>query len=60
MVTDLSTMEPKVLSGTTAGTSITSFRWLNDKKLLVSRDSRAGLDSASMYTIDRDGKIQHY
>ena len=56
VVTDLSTMEPKVLSGTTAGTSITSFRWLNDKKLLVSRDSRAGLDSASMYTIDRDGK----
>ena len=35
VVTDLSTMEPKVLSGTTAGTSITSFRWLNDKKLLV-------------------------
>ena len=29
---------------------------VNDKKLLVSRDSRAGLDSASMYTIDRDGK----
>ena len=56
VVTDLSTMEPKVLSGTTPGTSITSFRWLNDKKLLVSRDSRAGLDSASMYTIDRDGK----
>jgi hypothetical protein len=37
VVTDLSTMEPKVLSGTTAGTSITSFRWLNDKIISFER-----------------------
>ena len=41
VVTNLETMEPKVISGTTAGSAVTSFRWLNDEKLLVSRDSRA-------------------
>ena len=56
VVTNLETMEPKVISGTTSGSAVTSFRWLDDMKLLVSRDSRAGIDSASMYTIDRDGK----
>ena len=56
VVTNLETMEPKVISGTTAGSAVTSFRWLNNEKLLVSRDSRAGIDSASLYTIDRDGK----
>ena len=56
VVTNLETMEPKVISGTTAGSAVTSFRWLNDEKLLVSRDSRAGIDSASLYTVDRDGK----
>ena len=49
-------MEPKVISGTTPGSAVTSFRWLDNEKLLVSRDSRAGIDSASMYTVDRDGK----
>ena len=56
VVTNLETMEPKIISGTTAGSAVTSFRWLNNEKLLVSRDSRAGIDSASLYTIDRDGK----
>ena len=58
VVTNLETMEPKVISGTTAGSAVTSFRWLNDEKLLVSRDSRSGIDSASMYTVDRTAKIQ--
>jgi len=56
VVTNLETMEPKVISGTTAGSAVTSFRWLNNEKLLVSRDSRSGIDSASLYTVDRDGK----
>ena len=56
VVTNLETMEPKIISGTTAGSAVTSFRWLNDERLLVSRDSRAGIDSASLYTVDRDGK----
>ena len=56
VVTNLETMEPKIISGTTAGSAVTSFRWLNNERLLVSRDSRAGIDSASLYTIDRDGK----
>ncbi len=55
VVTDLKTMTPKVISGTTAGSAVTSFVWLNDKTLLVSRDSRSNIDSASLYTIDRDG-----
>ncbi len=55
VVTDLATMTPKVISGTTAGSAVSSFSWLNDKTLLVSRDGRASLDSASLYTIDRDG-----
>ena len=53
VVTNLETMEAKVISGTTSGSAVTSFRWLNNEKLLVSRDSRAGIDSASMYTVDR-------
>ena len=57
VVTNLETMEPKIISGTTAGSAVTSFRWLNDERLLVSRDSRAGIDSASLYTVDRVGKI---
>ena len=56
VVTNLETMEPKIISGTTAGSAVTSFRWLDNEKLLVSRDSRAGIDSASLYTVDRDGK----
>ena len=56
VVTNLETMEPKVISGTTACSAVTSFRWLNNEKLLVSRDSRSGIDSASLYTVDRDGK----
>jgi len=56
VVTNLATMEPKVLSGTTAGTAVTSFSWINEDKLLVSRDSRAGFNSRSLYTIDKDGK----
>ena len=56
VVTNLETMEAKVISGTTSGSAVTSFRWLNNEKLLVSRDSRVGIDSASMYTVDRDGK----
>ena len=55
VVTDLKTMTPKVISGTTAGSAVTSFVWLNDKTLLVSRDSRSNIDSASLYTIDKDG-----
>ena len=55
VVTDLKTMTTKVISGTTAGSAVTSFVWLNDKTLLVSRDSRSNIDSASLYTIDRDG-----
>jgi hypothetical protein len=56
VVTNLTTMEPKVLSGTTAGSAVTSFSWLNEDKLLVSRDSRSSMDSYSLYTIDKDGK----
>ena len=56
VVTNLETMEPKVISGTTPGSAVTSFRGWDNEKLLVSRDSRAGIDSASMYTVDRDGK----
>ena len=56
VVTNLTTMEPKVLSGTTAGSAVTSARWLNEDKLLVSRDSRSSMDSYSLYTIDKDGK----
>ena len=55
VVTDLKTMTPKVISGTTPGSSVSGFSWLNDEKLLVYRDSRAALDSASLYTINRDG-----
>ena len=55
VVTDLATMTPKIISGTTAGSAVSSFSWLNDETLLVSRDGRASLDSASLYTVDRDG-----
>ena len=56
VITDLNTMEPKIISGTTPGSAVSSFAWLNEKTLLVSRDGRSSLDSASLYTIDRDGK----
>ena len=55
VVTDLATMTPKVISGTTAGSAVSGFNWLNDETLLVSRDGRASLDSASLYTVNRDG-----
>ena len=38
VVTDLATMTPKIISGTTAGSAVSSFSWLNDETLLVSRD----------------------
>ena len=37
VVTNLETMEAKVISGTTPGSAVTSFRWLDNEKLLVSR-----------------------
>ena len=55
VVTDLATMTPKVISGTTAGSAVSDFAWINDETLLVSRDGRASLDSASIYTVKRDG-----
>tara|TARA_E500000178_G_C17025019_1_gene757547 strand:- start:617 stop:2677 length:2061 start_codon:yes stop_codon:yes gene_type:complete len=55
VVTDLKTMKPKVISGTTAGSAVSDFAWLNDETLLVYRDGRASLDSYSLYTINRDG-----
>ena len=55
VVTDLATMTPKVISGTTAGSAVSGLNWLNDQTLLVSRDGRASLDSASLYTVNRDG-----
>jgi len=55
VVTDLKTMQPKVISGTTAGSAVSDFVWLNDETLLVYRDGRASLDSYSLYTINRDG-----
>ena len=57
VVTNLDTMEPKVLSGTSAGSSVSSFSWLNENTLLVSRGGRS-IESASLYSIDRDGKNQ--
>ena len=38
VVTNLETMEAKVISGTTPGSAVTSFRWLDNEKLLVSSD----------------------
>jgi len=55
VVTDLKTMTPKVISGTTAGSAVSNFAWLNDETLLVYRDARSSLDSYSLYTINRDG-----
>lgn len=55
VVTDLRTMEPKIISGTTSSTAVTGFRWLNEEKLLVFRDSRSGFDSYSLWTVNRDG-----
>jgi dipeptidyl aminopeptidase/acylaminoacyl peptidase len=55
VVTDLKTMTPKVISGTTAGSAVSNFAWLNDETLLVYRDARASIDSYSLYTINRDG-----
>ena len=55
VVTDLRTMEPKVLSGTTAGSAVASFSWLNDEQLLVTTDARRGYDGYSLYTINKDG-----
>ena len=49
-------MEPKVLSGTTAGSAVASFSWLNDDQLLVTTDARRGYDGYSLYTIDKDGR----
>ena len=55
VVTDLRTMEPKVLSGTSAGSAVSSFSWLNDEQLLVTTDARRGYDGYSLYTINKDG-----
>ena len=56
VVTNIETKESKVLSGTSATTSVQSFRWLNDNQLLLTRDGRAEIDSLSYYIIDKDGK----
>jgi dipeptidyl aminopeptidase/acylaminoacyl peptidase len=55
VVTDLNTMEPKVLSGTTPGSSVSSFSWLNEETLLVSRAGGGGFAGANLYTINKDG-----
>ena len=56
VVTNIKTKEAKVLSGTSATTSVQSFSWLNDNQLLLTRDGRAEIDSLSYYIIDKDGK----
>ena len=56
VVTNIKTKEAKVLSGTSAGTAVSDFSWLNDNQLLITRDGRAELDSYSYYIMDRDGK----
>ena len=56
VVTNINTKEAKVLSGTTAGSAVSDFSWLNDNQLLITRDGRAELDSYSYYIMDRDGK----
>ena len=56
VVTNIKTKEAKVLSGTSATTSVASFEWLNDDQLLLTRDGRAEMDSYSYYIIDKDGK----
>ena len=55
-------MKAKRLSGTSMNARVSSFTWLNDKTLYITRafDYQAGtsmnVDSYSLYTIDRDGK----
>ena len=55
-------MKAKRLSGTSMNARVSSFSWLNDKTLFITRafDYQAGtsmnVDSYSLYTIDRDGK----
>ena len=56
VVTNIKTKEAKVLSGTTAGSAVSNFSWLNDNQLLITRDGRAELNSYSYYIMDRDGK----
>jgi len=56
VVTNIKTKEAKVLSGTSAGTAVSDFSWLNDNQLLITRDGRAELDSYSYYIMDKDGK----
>ena len=56
VVTNIKTKEAKVLSGTTAGSAVSDFSWLNDNQLLITRDGRAELNSYSYYIMDRDGK----
>jgi hypothetical protein len=47
VVTNIKTKEAKVISGTSAGTAVSDFSWLNDNQLLITRDGRAELDSYS-------------
>ena len=60
VVTNLETMEPKIISGTTAGSAVTSFRWLNDERLLVSRAQELVLILQVYIQLIEMGKIQHY
>lgn len=57
-------MKAQRISGTSMNARVSSFSWLNDKTLYITRafDRQAGtgmnMDSYSLYRIDRDGKNQ--
>ena len=55
VVTNIETSEAKVISGTSIGTAVDGFTWLNDDVLLTYRYDQESLDSASIYTLKRDG-----